>query len=1159
MKLTHFDDGETLSTPHYLVDAKLEDCEKCFGGTFLLPNIVPAASPKYYAVVLDESTGLYHVAPKNTVVFKNVNKASTDECRSSTCQQRFKMEAREQPNAVEMPGCFNAFSGKKYANMPTFGYYQEASSPLTVSSSVSIMDLFENIFASSRANPTAHDIADPASDILDDAIVNIGSPVGQVQPTMTRAQSPTVGSSMRSQKSADREFFESLLAGKGRANGEVSPIAKSSESSQQSADSAFFEALITKKATTDTAAPNEILPRTPREAADEELYEALPRTTSRELAQDAHDEDLQLKDGNVEAVNAAASPLTQKHELTASWFDMHTTDLPDLAYSLDLAVPQASPKPRLSLSELNLDITPDQAYWLLQHIEYQNGTDDEVTHLANGSPTKNKVHYYQPVAPRQNAMAYELYLLPHSLSSGESSSATEASSSVEADNKRPSTGTSVEAESEDEMYLLLEQEPLEESHWLDLVNVFHASDFSQVSAEISGETSSEFSQTKGNGQELKAGDPVIKMPWTDQRQALKYQKWQTMSDYSVIPWSIYSMDSFVECDKSLSRVRLPALSKDIPHTNAEQSPEDPNGVLQAAIESLDIAAVFGGKADDWSDEASPDGAESGDEHEPGLEINSEFAKQSKSIGKDTPKGFQTDRPSNRSDWDLGLESPKTSSNTVSIDNNPPLQACYRLPAHAIKAINLEYCRIWEVEGPWTAGIDEDKVFELALANVRPNYENLPDDILFWVREVNSEFSRLYLEGPLGGGVWNLPTQFEKITALALSNVEWHYFCYCLKDLPKADSTRPALEASASPKDWVMQVLGADDEYCEPPCPETTASGNEESVIDSLEDSKLHGINLNSETSEKCPKPPLAMPFLAACATRFEQLFDPTNPHGQPNLYATRSCPLKHNGASPLAHVLSTDDDLLQNSIHPRTIKTILEPVAEDSVAQVYHGSKEVAAPVTPAALLRLPNRVDGAHYIDFVAADDETADDTTSINDNASEADTEIDDVDMLASHRPVKYRSGHQSQSETSSTSDDSEDRQMLSADSPSFVSKLHQHRFFTVSRPKLIAPRISLFPAQTAVQEELDRIIEGLSHCSSDNEVDKQSETSSVVAPQRLLPTKVVLSDRTSSTSEEEIMKRTPEGGAGVECEDMLETEAIVDGKEVVDAAGLTGPLTL
>ena len=1286
MELAYFDSEENLNTPHYLIDAELEDCAMPFGGTFLLPSIVPAASPTHYAVVLDEATGIYHVARKGTIVYKDVTKILIDECQNNACQRSFKENPRGRINTVEMPDSFNALSREQCTIMPTFGYSEEASSPSSSLSSVSIMDQFESIFTSSQGSPAAQGITNSVNIGLDKGIVDRGSLVEQVS-FIYPTKLPSIISSTLSRKSADSVFFESLLARKGPLNETVSPITVSSAPTKKSADSVFFESLLNEKPAA-VAAPSVNQQEMPEEAADNAFREISRTTTTKQPAIDAELVNAEIKYNELELLNTASSALSPKLEPTASWIDTSAFDLPDLACSLDLAIPKSSAKPRLLLSELNLEITPSQVYSLLQDQEYNAHTIENATKLAIECSTDDKVRYHQPVAPRQDAMAYEVCLLPRSRSWSISSSGTEAFSSVELNQMQPSTSTSVLPESEDKMFLLFEQDPLEESHWLDLVSMFHNSESTKVRAEICDEKSCLLSQSRENGQEISTGAPVIKLPWTNPRKYQNHQKSQDMPDLSIIPWSVHTTTAVVEGDHNVLRVVLPQRLSNTPSPDMRQSPKITDSALQAAIEALDIAAVFGGKSNDWSDDSDPDKIKSGDEHNPEFETYCKCAETTEPIDNDTPEIFKANRTVVGSEWSPGLKSAKTSLDVMPIDDRPPLQARYCLPARVIKAINLEYCRIWEFEGPWAAGIDEDKVYELALGKIKSIEEDIPDDILFWVREVNSEFSRLCLDDPVGGGFWNLSLQFEQAMALTLSNVEWHYFCHCLENLPKSASSQPALEAAESPRDWIVQMLGGHLQYNERSCPKTIDDDN--SVVSDHHYGELRHIRNNGTVFDVHSNTPPSVSFRVACATRFKQLFDTYNPHGQPSPCPIRSSSFKHNGASPLAHVLSTDD-LHLDTPNDEAIKHTLTDFSGDSDIDDNVNIKELAAPVTPALLLRLPNRVDNANYVRTITADGEMTEDAASSDGSVSEADTEIQDAYTLASSDPVNYYSNDRSdveqstcidqraamtatalqclsgtiahqdrdmndlhminnvqaahlvhysedlsadshfeddyewsneetlllnqerrhddaavnygacarevdgsytslrnaatailstpcstssldfntatpptsegisgapyQSRKTATSEEVEDH--LSAGNTPFVSKLRRHGFFSVTSPQLLALSVKVFPAQTAMQGELDKIVEDLPDLSSDDEGD--AEIHHMTKPQKLVPREPTVLDLSVTFSGVADMEQRSEGEENVGCDNMIRTEVDAVGDEAIDVASSALPLTL
>ena len=864
----------------------------------------------------------------------------------------------------------------KQIDMPTFELPDEGFSPSTNLSSISIICHFTDILSVSHGSPAARKTAKSLVGSSDEAIIDIGRPVEEVPSTAISSQPRSPMSSIQRNEFADAVFFESLLTNKTPVN-KKDPPAKASKLIGSSAGPALLESLTNQKTTRDGTAPDFKGPITQNGAASDIVDEEALATI---MAGRAH-----------ETLNEAASRV-----------DKITSDRLRLSSALDLAVSRIIPKPRHLLAELDLDVTLEQILLHSQCVE-QADIVNNATGNAHNYSVENDVQYHQPNPPRPDAMAYEMYSLPGSQTLIRSSSGTTASSSDKTNNQRPSTNSSFIPNAGVKMHFVFEQEPLEETQWLEFVNIFHSSGSTDSSAESGDADALAFSDTIYNDEDSIAENPVINLPLVDKRQVKTCQVSQNSSDGSIM--GLGTVDHIALADESyedLLRVKLPTPTRNSTFPHIEPKQEVREEKFQKAIHALDVATVFGSNPDDWSDDIDTDETGPGYEQELRMKTTQGHARRNAFSETESLTEVQVDIAPIQSDWDQEVQTSPSSSNITFAEGSPPLRSCYRLPAQVIKTINVEFCRIWDNEGPWTAGSDEDKVFELALTNVRSVHEDLPEDVLLWVRQVNSEFSRLLS--------MDLHAEFDKIMAVALSNVEWHYFCYCLKDLPKAELNGPSLEAAASPKDWIIEAFGSDTQDYEPPCSESIAgSRTDETSIVRQNENQQPNASLVGDDPDECAIIPMSSPFWATCAPRCQQVFDATNPHGRPNACPTRSCPVNHNGASPLSSVVSIDDILDENTdCEPPQATPLCANDSSDEEASDNAATKEdVQSPVTPALLIQLPNRVEDAHFVDLLATEDEV-DYTVSSSENISEADTDIEDVDFVTSRRHIHYNSGN-------------------------------------------------------------------------------------------------------------------------------------------------------
>ena len=801
MKVAHFEDGETLSTPHFVVDAKVEDSKNGSKGTFLLPSMRPEASYRDYAVVLDECTGIYHVARKGTIVYKDPTAVLKTKLHKSTPGRRFKKTMKEHDTTVEMPSDFEATLKENYTNLPKFGCFpEELSPPLQYSKSINAKESLQSLSA---------EVPGPVDAVFSKAEQGAGGPT----------------------LSSDEQ------------------------------DVAFFKSLLFKKDIPEEAT-SALMPSTrPTGASDKKFFESL--LTPQEQAQDEHSANA-LVDKSIEASVKLASTLAQKHALTATWIDINKTDLAGVASFLDLAVLNLSTEPRHLLSELSLDVTPDQACLLTEN----GGTDvfkKSATEVDHQSSVNDTVHYFVPDAPRKDAMTYEEYFPLCSPSSSEYSATTAASAdSAEGDDDSTITSSTLTSDSKDDLALVLKKKPLTESAWLDLAQCFHDSAIASCNDLVSIPKSTEVDQDSSSRV------PVVRLPCIDHRQTCLPEMQEDDCAYSTVPCKDEANPLSVEDDDSIMQIHVSAAPVDADSAITEQPKEAQNNALDAAIKALDDAAVFGGKAYDWSDDDEFCTTSPGTEYESEIVAHHTSADPGQTPGNDAPKASEPEGD-NALDQVSEVESAEPLSGTVVATTDIPNHTCYRLPAAMIEAINLEYIRLRSLETPENFEGDDEKVYEQALANIKGDYDDIPDDILFWVSEVNSEFGRLCSEGQRDGGAWELNYQFEQVVALALSNVEWHYFGHLLKESRPADFVQQVMVAADSPKVWLMDVPGGDTD-----CPGyrfrgTATSEEEETAANQYDTRGLHHINFNGDYVYERSCTPPAVSYWAIRTTRYKQL------------------------------------------------------------------------------------------------------------------------------------------------------------------------------------------------------------------------------------------------------------------------------------------------
>lgn len=402
----------------------------------------------------------------------------------------------------------------------------------------------------------------------------------------------------------------------------------------------------------------------------------------------------------------------------------------------------------------------------------------------------------------------------------------------------------------------------------------------------------------------------------------------------------------------------------------------------------------------------------------------------------------------------------------------PLRACDRLPKSVIRAIYVEQLRIWNFEGPWIEGIDETKTYEMAIENLRRERDDVPESILFWVGEVKCEFMRLIEESGKGGNIRYLDSQREQVLALATSNVEWQYFNQDLKmESQRGEFHETKLDVAEDPKVWILEMLGGDARQYQTISSANTYDERSEPVQSEVADRKTNGK----------PK----FPADSKWRSKLRHVLDVNNPEGQTGPYLAPSFPTRQlvsSPISPLAHCFSTDDILQEPSDEKATVATPCADVSEEAFLATDANTLTIAAPVTPALLLRLPNRED-AMIEDLEDFEAPIFISFQTVNYYPAEE----NGIDRSPTSTEISPRSlGATSRSDTATEPTDHEDSDAPITDEFSFTSKLRPHRFFTVESPDVTTCYLSLFGPQKAFQAALDIVVQDLPEVSSDEDED-------------------------------------------------------------------------
>lgn len=1211
-KVAYFEDGETLPSQHYLLDAQLDDLKSCSQGTFLLPSFLPKADYWQYAVALDEHTGIHHVARKGGMAIK---KSSTHSSSMQQQQRSFDLSSGKpsgvSEQTVSMPVAFEGIMKKFELNTTRFGYFQDEQSSSSDNNSVSVfesiktaMGLMPSTGIKSQDNTTGLSL--PSINTIDESIIEVGRPVQQPNALLSALQPRTECSTLISETN-DAAFFKSLLSKQDDAEPEVHEQ-MTQANANHTADKTFFESLLSQPV-----------------AVQDQCSAVSPAPLS-----------------NIKLPCEGSLTLAPKYNLLDP---------------LDLAVHGSIANPPSTFRELDLAVTIDQASLL------QDDGDDLLSGKGAGEPVdtlwaSETIYCVAPVAPVGNALSYEEYFPSHSPSSTDPSTGTTTPCDNPAlDSSQTSIDTTMTPKAKDDLALVLKRRPLEENDWLDLAQAFHDS---------SKATNNDIYIVGPSIETVQKSSTLlssVNLPWTDRRQTCDLQINGDFPDISIASSSVEAFTPGVEHDGLFPRVHLPCAASETELSAGEQQVETKQNDLEAAIEALDLAVVFGGSANDWSDDGDLSTLESGAAAASELTPNHSSENHDRGLDRDLAE--------------LALNE---------ADNYTPLHICRRLPAPVFKAINNEYKTLRDVYPPSNKD-ENDKLYEQALANVKPIFDDIPDDILHWLHEVNVEFVRTCSDRSGGGAFWDHDLPCEEMWNLALNSVEWRYFGHVLRNSEHTGLDRPTFEDARSPKACLTDLLGCDAQP-QPMAEEEPKDeeDDDESTVFQHSGPKLHHINFNGDRiyDRSCTPPAVSYwaihvakygrecdtsPYIKGLpAVHVKKVLDsqafkyvdpvhrvsadnanaladvdgneltgsrlqdavtgevyivyqpygswledeytadddvPTqavegdethqvsmnechffrrpyymNPrdeqhdllnfNGQPHLNPSivSTLPRRHHGDSPLMQVLCPDDitpesaaeddaTIYQSSpqiAHPSPSRsmessetcstattaddenesTSSSPAPNDPTASAEYQAAEasimetawdswdqretdsesdnaaeddvvgwgacttVVASVIPDHLPGLPNSVHETDSNGHASHIIEDTDDSRGIEENISEASTEIEDVDLLKAHQPTHYNIGsrlntkrtrlvlrgrdfHSSYNGIGSWTADAQPtrvspQKLITDVTAVFRSKLRPHPFFAVGTPDIVAHTMTLFPAQDSLQKAIDRIVDDL-----------------------------------------------------------------------------------
>ena len=1093
IKLARFDDGEVLPSPHWFVDAELASSKSSFGGTFLLPSIQPEAVPETYAVVVDETTGIFHVARKGTVVYRDPVPSLTEKREAGArrkCPQKnvaaqvdpvvmpkwynalsygkyanmptFGEVASPQVNRVEMPKGYTGLSHDKFAKMPTFGSF-EVTSP--TSTSDSIMESFTYFNTSAQTSPGVEGPTDLSIAVLDDAIIAIGRNLSQVS-QIDIPESQTAASSKQSRVSADSIFFRSLITEE-PISLEVPPKVSSSPSVPKSEDSAFFNFLLSKGEIKESAS---IIPST-KQIADSQYLESLITKEGKELAQ-LGKFSLVLTEIACSSLMTCKDDRSKDEETTSNLADeaplapvrreIDVTHMSELTNALDLAGSPSVSRPHIS-SELDLEVSQGQYERFLQDVDQLVAASKETTGNATGCMEQDEVRYHQAKAPRKDAMSYEEASSPDSstTSSGQTSPAETAHlQSSDTPSTTPSTNL---------MFLRFGQAPVDESAWLEFHKKYNSLEVTPSDGNNQNDMPSLSPQSRTEV-EVDTGAPICSLPPNDEREVQSVSDTDSL-EFPVVATSIDDEFSASNLEDNSLDARLPEASLDPISTEIEK--EESNDALKKAIETLDIAAIFGESSNDWSEDS---GLESLDNDVPGSSSNAEAAQNG------------------------------TADDDVVIDRRP-LTSLFPLPSLLIWDLNQKIRQIAHEED-----LSEDAydVYYRALKHLRLTPKDVHKDLKHWCHDVRTAYDIQVAEHVYDKHVY--------LFDVAISEIQWWFFCCQLKELPRVEQ-QPKFEVAESSKGLLLEVLGIETQYHQILSSISDTASPPDDSAETCQNSGLSDQAIATDNDVDDVFDPQEEPFwrdlrLCKWAMKRNHLFVlyPGNGESKPPSRKPLAPQLKN--PSPATKDFTPEDWQLDYSHQETEIDAATEVVAEDSISGNVDEADEVEISEIDALLLEVLNQAELAEQVATGPSDDddeevaapiasashlplsnEVDDVEKTIEElgefqNVDECSGEKDDIDLAialaenSSSAETSRRSSGATYPSEGTEPTDLEDYDTSEEPDSSFSNNLRPHRFFTVEAPNAAISAAHIFPKQIITEAALEKILRDLPDLSSDED---------------------------------------------------------------------------
>ncbi|KAL6719272.1 hypothetical protein ACLMJK_003511 [Lecanora helva] len=129
----------------------------------------------------------------------------------------------------------------------------------------------------------------------------------------------------------------------------------------------------------------------------------------------------------------------------------------------------------------------------------------------------------------------------------------------------------------------------------------------------------------------------------------------------------------------------------------------------------------------------------------------------------------------------------------------------------VHEVNFEYGRLWRQGICYRSclfGVDEPKIMEMAVNQVRSHRQDVPDNIESLTQQYNKAYANAWEKGnPQQKADWSSTTDFAEVQRMAVLNLKWDRFAREVEEHREHMFQQISLEEATSAKDWLMEAFG----------------------------------------------------------------------------------------------------------------------------------------------------------------------------------------------------------------------------------------------------------------------------------------------------------------------------------------------------------------